>query len=591
MEKYLTLLVLGLLSVACTRETASVSKVKIRFPSAALIQKTDLLSAFERAVRPLSESGFDSTPPTDLSEIECFAVFVGADEQGMNESTCKNDSGVDFMSFGPAAGLFSTSESGVLDIKSGAQRRIYVAGLKKLSGYCEGPNPKDLTPSNYSFPYLLAVTVQDLTPGEVTIDMVLENSFSGSNKMADCTFTQPPPSSTGPSPSPTPLGIQMMVASAYRHTCALSSTGVVKCWGQNNAGQLGQGDINNRGDGIGEMGGSLNPVDLDGVAVQIGVGAYHSCALMADNTIKCWGDNFYGQLGREDTIVRGDGPGEMGANLVSVDLGTGRSALQLAVGSYTTCALLDNFTAKCWGKNDYGQLGYGDTVQRGDNSSEMGDNLPIINFGGVTPIKLFAGVGNTCAILATGALKCWGDGANGALGNGVPGVPAYAPTQVTGLTSNVVDVEIGYGHSCAVMTSGAVNCWGMNFYGGVGDGTTTDRSTPVPVLGISTAVKIGLGNDSSCAILSDGTLKCWGANGNGTLGIDSTADQSSPATVLNVLNVSSVTSGMSHTCAVASGLFKCWGMNGSGELGLGDTTTRGHVPSSMSSLPNVDLAF
>ncbi len=108
---------------------------------------------------------------------------------------------------------------------------------------------------------------------------------------------------------------------------------------------------------------------------KIAAGIYHTAAILDNGSVKCWGRNSYGQLGYGDTNHRGDGAGEMGSNLPTVDLGTGRTAVQIAAGGYFTVALLDNGTIKCWGLNNYGQLGYGDTNNRGDNAGEMGDNL------------------------------------------------------------------------------------------------------------------------------------------------------------------------------------------------------------------------
>jgi alpha-tubulin suppressor-like RCC1 family protein len=562
--------------LACTRQKGDGSQVHIQFPAMNGVQQA--AGQFFQSLSPLS---FDSTAPSALSDIDCYGVFVGASESGFNESSCTSGNGTELFRFGPSAGLFPAGSTATLEVRSGSNRGIYVAGVKMLSGSCQGPVLKNITASNYSYPYLLASVVRNLPPGDVPIDLTLQADFSAAKKMASCSFFSGSPAAQPPI---------LQIASAYQHTCALSNDGNVKCWGHNGYGQLGLGDLDDRGDGAGEMGNNLPYVDIDGTAVQIAVGAYHSCARMNTGQVKCWGYNFAGQLGIGNTTDIGDGASEMGPNLQAVDLGTGRTAVSISAGNYSTCALLDNSTVKCWGLNDYGQLGLGDTNNRGDAPGEMGDSLPALNFGGATPTAVFGGVANNCAIMSTGALKCWGDGSNGAVGDSTAGTARTSPTQVTGLTANVVNVEIGYLSSCAVLSTGAVNCWGMNGFGQLGDGTTTDRNAPVAVSGLTDAVKVGLGNDHACAIRSDGTLKCWGSNGNGGLGIDSSSSQSSPVSVLNISGVTGITGGNYHTCAILSGSsVKCWGGNSYGELGLGDTAPRGNTPGDMATLPAVDL--
>jgi E3 ubiquitin-protein ligase HERC3 len=205
-------------------------------------------------------------------------------------------------------------------------------------------------------------------------------------------------------------------------SCALGSNGVVKCWGFNNAGLLGLGDTTERGDLPGQMGNNLGAVDLGTgrTAKEITVGIPNACAVLDNGTVKCWGYNPSGQLGLGDTINRGDLPGEMGDNLPAVDLGTGRTA-RAVVGGPATCALLDNGTVKCWGRNQSGELGLGDTTDRGDLPGEMGDNLPAVDLGsGRTAQAIAVGVGGewTCALLDNGTVKCWGENTNGELGLG-----------------------------------------------------------------------------------------------------------------------------------------------------------------------------
>ena len=132
-----------------------------------------------------------------------------------------------------------------------------------------------------------------------------------------------------------------------------------------------------------EMGDSLTAIELGRTATAIAAGYHHTCAILDNSSIKCWGSNNAGQLGLGDTYNRGDldhnsGDSEMGDSLPVVDLGAGRTARGITAGDSHTCALLDNFSVKCWGKNESGQLGLGDNSTRGDGSGEMGDILPVI---------------------------------------------------------------------------------------------------------------------------------------------------------------------------------------------------------------------
>ncbi|HMQ28687.1 MAG TPA: hypothetical protein PKA98_22055, partial [Acidimicrobiales bacterium] len=194
------------------------------------------------------------------------------------------------------------------------------------------------------------------------------------------------------------------------HTCAIVTTsGQVKCWGENADGRLGLGDTADRGDDAGEMGASLPSVDLGTgrTATALAAGEFHTCALLDNSRVKCWGANFGGQLGLGDTDPRGDGPGEMGDSLPTVDLGAGRTATAITAGRAHTCALLDNATVKCWGLNTGGELGLGDNNHRGDAPGEMGNALPVVSLGsGRTATTITSGYTHTCARLDNATLKC-----------------------------------------------------------------------------------------------------------------------------------------------------------------------------------------
>jgi len=166
-------------------------------------------------------------------------------------------------------------------------------------------------------------------------------------------------------------------------SCALLDGGDVKCWGANALGQLGQGDTEDRGDDPDELGDALPPIDLGTGRSAIALASASSsvCAILDTHEVKCWGSGKSGQLGLGGTEPRGDQPGEMGDALPAVDLGTGRSAVQIFSGSSHVCAVLDDDELKCWGEGGNGQLGLGDIDDRGDQASEMGDALPAVDTG------------------------------------------------------------------------------------------------------------------------------------------------------------------------------------------------------------------
>ena len=201
------------------------------------------------------------------------------------------------------------------------------------------------------------------------------------------------------------------LALGEHHSCALLDDDSVRCWGRSNVGQLGTGVKFNR-DRPTDMGDNLGAVDLGfgQTARAIAAGYEHTCAILAsDSSVKCWGSNSFGQLGIGDNLNRGNGKGQMGDFLPTVDLGTGRSAVSITAGSEHTCVILDNGSVKCWGDNSNGQLGIGDKVSRGDDWNEMGDNLPAVDIGaGRTAKAISTGSGHTCALLDDSSIKCWG---------------------------------------------------------------------------------------------------------------------------------------------------------------------------------------
>ena len=190
------------------------------------------------------------------------------------------------------------------------------------------------------------------------------------------------------------------------YNCVVSNIGTARCWGNSDHGQLeyGNTDLFSNATNFGKN------VDLGtGVIIESGsLGQYHSCFLSTDHQIKCFGSNNYGELGLGDTASRGDDIGEMGDKLALIHLGDHFIPKQIASGVQLNCALSMNSSVKCWGRNTHGQLGIEDTENRGDESGEMGNNLEEINFGDFVPIHIAADGYHSCAISEAKKMRCWG---------------------------------------------------------------------------------------------------------------------------------------------------------------------------------------
>jgi len=292
------------------------------------------------------------------------------------------------------------------------------------------------------------------------------------------------------------------------YTCALMSIGGVKCWGYNEYGQLGDGTTTQR----------TTPVDVSGLTSgvsAISADYVHTCALMNTGGVKCWGDNEFGQLG-DGTTTGSSTPVDVSG------LTSGVSAI--SVGGRHTCALMSTGGVKCWGWNGYGQLGDGTTTQRTTPVNVLGLSS------GVSAI--FAGFGHTCALMSTGGVKCWGLNNHGQLGDGTT-TQRTIPIDVSGLSSGVSAISADYEYTCALMRTGGVKCWGLNDHGQLGDGTTTQRTTPVDVSGLSSGVSaISVGRGHTCALMSTGGVKCWGYNEYGQLGDGTETDRTTPVDVV-----------------------------------------------------------
>jgi alpha-tubulin suppressor-like RCC1 family protein len=215
------------------------------------------------------------------------------------------------------------------------------------------------------------------------------------------------------------------------------------------------------------------------------------------------------------------------------------------------------------GYNEIGEVGNGTFSTDVDTPSDvtgLGSDVGAISAGG----------DHTCALTKAGAVECWGQDA--AFRNGYF-MDSSMPVDVAGLGSGVSVIAAGAFHTCALMKTGAVECWGDNEFGELGDGTTTTSSTAVDVRGLTSGVvAISAGGYHTCALTSAGAVECWGWNAEGQLGDGSTANSSIPVGVSGLSSgVATISAGWQHTCAVMSvGSVMCWGLNAAGQLGDGN---------------------
>jgi alpha-tubulin suppressor-like RCC1 family protein len=348
------------------------------------------------------------------------------------------------------------------------------------------------------------------------------------------------------------------IAAAGRAACVINSAcGTVSCWGANESGQLGDGTTTTRSTPAFVSGFAGCPSDvvalagggaLGGQPVYSGFNNYF-CALRADGTVWCWGQNDSGQLGNGSTTD----------SLVPVQVSGISNAVAIAPG----CALLADGTVSCWGYNVDGEVGDGTNQPRTTP-------VPVQGLSNVTAIT---GEGSHCALRTDGTVWCWGNNFNGQLGNGSAGAGtnSWTPVQVSQATGldTAVSITGADGH-CALRSDGTAWCWGVNLYGQVGDGTTTDRPTPTRVSGSVGIVGIFATADNTCAIQGDGSLRCWGANLFDQLGINqpNQGDAVVPTPVLNLGNVVEVAMNRHSSYALrADGTLWAWGSNANGELG------------------------
>lgn len=365
------------------------------------------------------------------------------------------------------------------------------------------------------------------------------------------------------------------VAAGAYHTCALRSNGTVACWGRNSDGQLGDGSTQ----------GSNTPVEVVGIPtpvatpVAIAAGAFHSCALFSDGTMQCWGHNADGELGIGSNVNPISAPRPV------VGIST---AVAIAAGGYHTCAVLSDGTVRCWGHNSNDQLGNDSTQDSNVPVPLPGISTAVAVTAGAyhTCALLSDGTVQCWGFNHDGE---WGDGSTcGAVGEPVclyfghavvRGLPTPATAIAGGIGAGLLGLaQLGGFHNCALLSDGTVHCWGHNADGALGNGSNQDSPLPVTVAQISTATAMAAGAYHSCALLAAGPpghIECWGHNADGELGNGSNQSSNVPVPVAGISTATAVAAGGYHTCAVLSagppGQIRCWGHNADGELGDGST--------------------
>jgi alpha-tubulin suppressor-like RCC1 family protein len=385
------------------------------------------------------------------------------------------------------------------------------------------------------------------------------------------------------------------LAAGRDHTCVVFGDGRVRCWGSGADGRLGYGNVDSIGDDEPAVLAGL--VDVGRPAIAITAGGAHTCALLEGGEVRCWGRNEFGQLGYGD--VDGIGDNELPAAAGTVPVGG--PAIAISAGESHTCAILEGGAVHCWGLGADGRLGYG-------NTATIGDNEPLSSVGavpiGAKATAISAGARHTCVVTDLGALRCWGANGAGQLGYGHTSnvgddePPSNAGDVVLGRLAT--SVACGADHTCAVGEDGAVLCWGQGTLGRLGYGNENWIGDTEPPLGagpVSTgaaALGIATGWMHTCAVLQGNVVRCWGDATVGRLGYGNTdviGDDEPPSLAGPVdvgLPATTIHAGLQHTCVTTTDqTVRCWGAGYLGRLGYGSQSDIGddETPSTAGDVP------
>jgi cysteine-rich repeat protein len=357
---------------------------------------------------------------------------------------------------------------------------------------------------------------------------------------------------TGSSPlcPPDEVACWATVDGGHAHTCAvMEGGGALYCWGDNERGMLGTGDIMAR----------LLPTAVLGTVsswARVSAGDEHTCGIAADGALYCWGGNDYGQLGNGTTSDR----------TTPARVGTYNDWVTVAAGSFHTCGIRQG-TVYCWGRNHRGQVGDNTTTSRSSPTAVYGS----FSAGGLVS----CGGNHSCAVNGSLDMYCWGNNSSGQLGDGTV-IEKHVPTRVDAArTYDWEAVSAGSNHTCGVST-GSFYCWGINSTYQLGDGTTNNATLPrMPSFTSGpqmVAAAAGAGHTCGVRELELG-LYCWGLNDNGQVGDGTSTDRPAPV-LLGMTEWSLITAGDPHTCGIGEGVLYCWGDNWAGQLGDGTTENR-----------------
>ena len=321
--------------------------------------------------------------------------------------------------------------------------------------------------------------------------------------------------------------------------------------------------------------------------VQVDIGSSHTCALSSIGTIRCWGDNFAGQLGYNDNLAVSNGAA--GRSIAEMgDVPVGGKVIQISLAYQETCALLDTGGVRCWGAGSFSRLGYEHVMDIGKG----GPGGSIISNGdiplGGKATKVAAGGNGGCALMASGGVRCWGLWHGHDNGNQLRGVAIVAAGDVPIGGGPIADLAYGYGHACALTMIGKVRCWG--FAGALGYNDSVNVGTGIAGHSImqmgdvpvgASVVHLSAGDDTTCGVLESGAVRCWGSNQYGQLGYNDVLAVGNGAVGRAITDLGDVPvgalvqrawAGEEHICAVTrTNAVRCWGKNVEGQLGYNDT--------------------
>ena len=363
----------------------------------------------------------------------------------------------------------------------------------------------------------------------------------------------------------------VQIASGWFHTCGVTVLGRATCWGSNASGKLGTGTL--FGNGTPALVTGLTPP-----TATVSAGGNSSCALDGNGAAFCWGSNSRGQLGIGSF---GGTVGENGesnsAQVSAVPVSGSLSFTTITIGDRHACGLTSAGEVYCWGGGGWGQLGVGTptSVCSGEPCELRPRKIEGFTFDVVS-----AGLQHTCGIVTSGDAYCWGVNQSGAVGDSSRIDSFFAPNLVVG-GHKYLAIDLADEHTCALTTTGAAYCWGLNGDGQLGEGSGFTQRFPVPVAGGIVFQTVTTGGSHSCALTPDGDAYCWGRNFEGELGTGTRLNSETPVLVNTSLQFASITAGATHNCGMAkTGDAYCWGWNITGQLGVGSGRDR-LVPASV----------